>query len=160
MSRYLGVLITVAISAALPAQAGTPSDPKPATKQSPPELAEITRILTKGKGPDVDPVKAKNAVSPMNPKWDPSRAWLIEYKQHGAKLVLIGGAADPHDVSEFAKRLQVSRFFEGITIVRADRKKDKKVGAYYEFKLTLKSKVADPQGGLIVVRSIDVGGSP
>ncbi|HEY5924950.1 MAG TPA: PilN domain-containing protein [Kofleriaceae bacterium] len=153
------MLAVLLVASALPAHAGTPSDAKPAKKQVPAELDEITRIMTKGKGPDVDPMKAKTAVSPIDPKWDPAHVWLVEYKQHGTKLVLLGGAADPHDIAEFAKRLQLSRFFEGITIVRTERKRTKKLGPHYEFKLTLKSRVAEPSGGLIVIRSISVGGS-
>src|SRR5687767_7927865 len=136
------------------AKAAAPSAkaPQKNVQKNPGELAEVIRILTKGKGPTVDKAKAaKQKFTVMDPKWDPKRAWLIQFKLQGQKVAVTGGAATMNDVLQFAKRIQLSKFFSGAVIQKGERKQDKKRGEYYEFVITMNAPDADAQRAPFVV---------
>ena len=152
---FLILLWSGVVHAGVVVPKGQTSSSKPSHKnvqKNPGELAEVIRILTKGKGPTVDKAKAaKQKFTVMDPKWDPKRAWLIQFKLQGQKVSVTGGAATMNDVLQFAKRIQLSRFFTSAVIQKGERKQDKKRGEYYEFVITMSAPAADAQREAFVV---------
>lgn len=85
-------------------------------------LLELSRMLTPGKGPTVDPdrfaAQQKNSpLAAVNPGWDPQRVWLTSFKEKGRTLEVIGIARDSTDVSELAHRLKASSYFYDVRLL-------------------------------------------
>ncbi len=96
-------------------------------------MRELSNILTRGKGPDVNPEKYAEAInrnpnSAINNRWNPSRLWIEGMVEKGGELVLQGTAKDYDDVAEFNKRIHHSKHFTDDKIIRNDRVKDGKLG--------------------------------
>lgn len=92
-------------------------------------LVELSRILTPGRGPSVDPAKITqirrdDPGSAFNPNWDTRRLWLTAFKEEKRRMHVDGLARDGEDVSEFARRLSLSDFFEGVKLLPAHRQQD------------------------------------
>lgn len=84
-------------------------------------LLELSRILTRGKGPTADPgklesMRQRNPLNVYNPGWDPRRVWLNKYEEASRKVTLVGLAKDGSDVYEFAQRLKLSRYFGNVRL--------------------------------------------
>ncbi len=85
-------------------------------------LLELSRLLTPGKGPTVDPdryaatLKA-NPLQAFNPGWDSRRVWVSSFKEDGRVVELTGLARDSTDVSELALRLKASSYFYDVKIL-------------------------------------------
>jgi type IV pilus assembly protein PilN len=84
-------------------------------------LLEVSRILTRGKGPTVDQEKleqlrAENPLAVFNPAWDTKRLWLTNYDEEQRAVRVEGVARDASDVSEFAQRLRLSQYFESVEL--------------------------------------------
>ncbi len=90
-------------------------------------LLELSRILSIGKGPTVDPAKAKLSLE-LDANWDPTGVWLTQIKEQNRVAEIAGFARTNHDVSEFAKRLNVSAYFINPTILETREVEDKKGG--------------------------------
>lgn len=93
-------------------------------------LLEMSRVLTKGKGPTVDPEKLKqqklfNPHAIFNPAWDPKRVWLTGYGETERNVRLEGMARDGNDVYEFAQRLKLSQYFDDVTLLPGQQQKAK-----------------------------------
>ncbi len=85
-------------------------------------LLELARVLTKGKGPAVDPEKLEherqlNPLATYNPAWDPKRLWLTAYTENERSVRLEGVARDGSDVYEFAQRLKLSQYFDEVQLL-------------------------------------------
>jgi type IV pilus assembly protein PilN len=85
-------------------------------------LLELSRVLTKGKGPTVnqeelDRLREENPLAVYNPGWDTRRVWLSAYAESERSVRLEGVARDPSDASEFAQRLKLSRYFAEVTLL-------------------------------------------
>ena len=85
-------------------------------------LLELGRVLTRGKGPTVDPEKLQaekqnNPNMVYNPAWDPRRLWLRTYAESERNVRLEGVARDGSDVFEFAQRLKLSRYFDKVQLL-------------------------------------------
>ena len=85
-------------------------------------MLELSRILTPGKGPTVDPdryqAKLKaNPLSAVNPAWDARRVWITSFKEKGRLVEIQGLARDSTDVSELGLRLGHSSYFWDVKLL-------------------------------------------
>jgi type IV pilus assembly protein PilN len=92
-------------------------------------LMELARILTPGRGPSVDPdrlaqLRRDNPLSVFNPNWDSRRLWITGFVESQRRLKIDGNARDGEDVSELARRLNLSSFFYDVKLLPATRDKD------------------------------------
>ncbi len=89
-------------------------------------LLEVARMMTTGRGPSVDPekldqVKTENPLAMYNPNWDSRRLWLTSFKEEDRTVTLQGEARDGEDVSELAKRMNLSTYFHDVRLLPAKR---------------------------------------
>jgi type IV pilus assembly protein PilN len=93
-------------------------------------MLELARLLTPGRGPSVDPdrlqqLKKENPLAVYNPAWDARRLWLTKFVEQQRKVRLEGIARDGEDVSELARRMNLSSFFYEVRLLPARTEKDK-----------------------------------
>ncbi|HSC87547.1 MAG TPA: PilN domain-containing protein [Polyangiaceae bacterium] len=93
-------------------------------------LLEISRLLTPGRGPSVDPeklaqVRRENPLAVYNPAWDPRRLWITEFVEESRLLRIKGVARDGGDVSELARRMILSDYFDDVRLLPARRTNDR-----------------------------------
>jgi type IV pilus assembly protein PilN len=69
--------------------------------------------------------------------WDPKHIWITSFAEKAGAFILEGGAQSDGDVTQLAKRLQASVYFQDVTPRGADRKTDT-IGniTYYTFTIT------------------------
>ncbi len=96
-------------------------------------LLELSRILTSGRGPTVDPEelakkRRENPQAVYNPNWDARRLWLTKFIEDQRKVRLEGVARDGEDVSELAKRMMLSSYFFEVKLLPAKTEKDAETG--------------------------------
>jgi len=89
-------------------------------------LMELARILTPGRGPSVDPdrlaqLRRDNPLAVFNPNWDARRLSITSYVEAQRQLKIEGKARDGEDVSELARRMNLSSFFYDVTLLPAQR---------------------------------------
>jgi type IV pilus assembly protein PilN len=89
-------------------------------------LLELARLLTPGRGPSVDPdrlsqLRRDDPLAVFNPAWDARRLWLTTFKEEQRKLRLEGFAQDGEDVSELARRMNLSAYFADVVLLPANR---------------------------------------
>ncbi|MEO8905529.1 MAG: PilN domain-containing protein [Polyangiaceae bacterium] len=92
-------------------------------------LLELARLLTPGRGPSVDPdrlsqLRRDNPLAVFNPAWDARRLWLTKFSEDHRKLRLEGFAQDGEDVSELARRMNLSSYFGDVVLLPANRTTD------------------------------------
>jgi Tfp pilus assembly protein PilN len=84
-----------------------------------------------GNGPESDPNKR------FQPDWDPSHVWLSGFTDTGGDFKLEGGAATESDITQLAKRLAASVYFNDVIPAGGERVADPQTGAsYYRFTIT------------------------
>jgi type IV pilus assembly protein PilN len=110
-------------------------------------LLELARILTPGRGPTVDParleeLRRENPLSVYSPSWDARRLWLTKFAEENRQVQILGVARDGEDVSEFARRLNLSGFFADVRLMPGQRATSTKAGGLelVEFELVAKVK--------------------
>ena len=96
-------------------------------------LLELAHILTPGKGPTVDAarldeLRRENPLALYNPSWDPRRLWLTSFAEDKRNVKIVGVARDGEDVSEFARRLNLSNLFFDVQLLPGRRTRDSKYG--------------------------------
>jgi type IV pilus assembly protein PilN len=96
-------------------------------------LLEIARILTPGRGPSVDPdalakLRRENPLADYNPSWDARRLWLVSFVENEREVRLDGMARDGEDVSELARRMNLSSYFYDVRLLPAKRQQEKNTG--------------------------------
>lgn len=101
-------------------------------------LLELARVLTKGRGPSVSPedlakVQQDNPLAMYNASWDSQRLWLTSFVEDDKIVQLKGLARDGEDVSELARRLNLSAYFYDIRLMPAKRKKTKEAEDGFEW---------------------------
>ncbi len=89
-------------------------------------LLELARILTPGRGPTVDAaqldtLRRENPLALFTPNWDPRRLWLTRFTEEEREVRIVGVARDGEDVSEFARRLNLSAFFSDVRLLPGKR---------------------------------------
>jgi type IV pilus assembly protein PilN len=92
-------------------------------------LLELARLLTPGRGPSVDPdrlsqLRRDNPLAVFNPSWDSRRLWLVKFVENKRNLHLEGFAQDGEDVSELARRMNLSSYFADVRLLPASRQTD------------------------------------
>jgi Tfp pilus assembly protein PilN len=84
-----------------------------------------------GNGPDSDPNRRYDLM------WDPSHVWLLSFVDSAGAFTLEGGAQAEADVTQLAKRLQASVYFQQVAPSREERVADRDTGiSYYHFTIT------------------------
>lgn len=92
-------------------------------------LLELARLLTPGRGPSADPdrlsqMRRDNPLAVFNPSWDSRRLWLVKFVENKRNLHLEGYAQDGEDVSELARRMNLSSYFADVRLLPATRQID------------------------------------
>jgi type IV pilus assembly protein PilN len=107
-------------------------------------LLEVARLLTPGRGPSVDPaelskLRQENPLQDYNPSWDSRRLWLTKFVESDRTVRLEGMARDGEDVSELARRMNLSSYFNEVQLLPAKREAEKESGLQMvSFKLEAK----------------------
>jgi len=89
-------------------------------------LLELARLMTPGRGPSVDPdrlnqLRRENPLAVFNPAWDARRLWIGKYIEAERNVRLEGFARDGEDVSELARRMTLSSYFQDVRLLPAKR---------------------------------------
>ncbi len=92
-------------------------------------LMELSRILSAGGGPTVDPerleeIRQQNPLAVYNATWDPHRLWLTELEEEDRTCTIKGIGKTNEDVAEFLRRLTLSERFEQIELVKTQGTED------------------------------------
>lgn len=92
-------------------------------------LMEISRILSVGGGPTVDPqrleeLRRQNPLAGYNTAWDPHRLWLTEFEEEDRSCTMRGAGRTNEDVAELLRRLTLSESFEQVELVKTEGAED------------------------------------
>lgn len=96
-------------------------------------LLELARILTPGRGPSVpadklSQLRRDNPLAVFNVNWDPRRLWVTSFVEQARKVKLEGVAKDGEDVSELARRMNLSDYFANVVLLPGRQEKDNETG--------------------------------
>jgi type IV pilus assembly protein PilN len=96
-------------------------------------MVELSHLLTKNRGPSVTPerleeVQKETPLAAYNQGWDPRRLWLLEFNEQDRVMRLKGLARDGEDVSELARRMNMSVYFADVKLLPAKRNKADQAG--------------------------------
>jgi type IV pilus assembly protein PilN len=96
-------------------------------------LLELARILTPGRGPSVAPdklsqIRRENPLAVFNANWDPRRLEITSFAESARRVKLEGSAQDGEDVSELARRLNLSDYFSNVVLLPGKAEQDKVSG--------------------------------
>lgn len=92
-------------------------------------LLELSRLLTVGRGPSISPEelmqkKKDNPQDVHNVSWDARRLWILSFKENQRVVKLEGFAHDGEDVSELARRMALSKYFQDVMLLPAKQQVD------------------------------------
>ncbi|PIE05692.1 MAG: hypothetical protein CSA75_03430 [Sorangium cellulosum] len=92
-------------------------------------LLELSNLLTTGRGPAISPeelmqIKKDNPQDVHNVSWDSRRLWILSFKEHQRVVKLEGIARDGEDVSELARRMSLSKYFDDVVLLPAKQEVD------------------------------------
>jgi type IV pilus assembly protein PilN len=92
-------------------------------------MLELARVLTRGQAPTVDQdylqqQRKDNPTAVFNLNWDSRRLWLRAYTETERLVKIEGLARDGDDVSELARRLTFSRYFDDVKLLPASKTTD------------------------------------
>ena len=73
-------------------------------------------------------VRRDNPLAAYNPSWDARRLWLLRFDEDRRKVRLQGVARDGEDVSELARRMNLSSYFDAVKLLPAKQQADKETG--------------------------------
>jgi type IV pilus assembly protein PilN len=108
-------------------------------------LHELSDILTPGRLPTMTKAMATRiSEGPQGDAnrrfaldWDPKHVWITSFSEKDGAFTLEGGAQSDPDVTQLAKRLQASVYFQEVTPRGGERINDPQTGAsYYKFTIT------------------------
>lgn len=105
-------------------------------------LMEMSRILSAGGGPTVDPqrleeIRRQNPLAAFNPSWDPRRLWLKTLVEEERQCTITGAGRTNEDIAEFLRRLTLSERFTNIELVRTQGVEDNQTHlVFINFELT------------------------
>lgn len=108
-------------------------------------LQELGDIITPGRLPTMTRKMAERTSD--GPKgdpnrhfaldWDPKHVWITSFAEKSGAFVLEGGAQSDGDVTQLAKRLQASVYFQDVTPKGAERTTDQSGNiSYYTFTIS------------------------
>ena len=69
-------------------------------------------------------LRRDNPLAVFNPSWDSRRLWLVKFVEQSRKLRIEGFAQDGEDVSELARRMNLSSYFADVRLLPAVRQID------------------------------------
>jgi len=105
-------------------------------------LHELGEILTPGHMPTMLPdvankvLDTKNETYRIDPLWNAQHVWITRLTEVKGQFTLEGGAESDADVTQLAKRMQASVFFEEVNPNGGARITDKESGiTYYSFSI-------------------------
>lgn len=92
-------------------------------------LMEISRILSVGGGPTVDPrrleqIRQQNPTAGYTAGWDPRRLWITEFEEEDRECTIKGAGRTNEDVAEFLRRLTLSEQFAQVELVKTQGVED------------------------------------
>jgi len=106
-------------------------------------LHELGEIMTPGHMPTMLPEISKQVLDPKNetyridPLWNAQHVWITKLAEQKGSFTLEGGAESDGDVTQLAKRMQASVFFQDVNPRGGARITDKDTGVtYYTFSIT------------------------
>lgn len=104
-------------------------------------MMEISKILSPGGGPTIDPqaleaLRAENPLAGYNRSWDPRRLWLTEFREENRSCTIIGQGKTNEDVAEFLRRLALSELFEQVTLTKTEAVEGDEGLSFIRFELT------------------------
>lgn len=105
-------------------------------------LMELSRILSAGGGPTIDPqrleeIRRQNPLAAFNPGWDPRRLWVKDFREEDRICTIRGSGRTNEDIAEFLRRLTLSERFENVELVRTEGAQDQSTGlVFIDFELT------------------------
>ncbi len=105
-------------------------------------LMELSRLLSAGGGPTVDPqrleeVRRQNPLAAFNPAWDPRRLWISSLVEEERQCTITGSGRTNEDIAEFLRRLTLSERFENVELVRTQGSEDPQTHlVFIDFELT------------------------
>lgn len=93
-------------------------------------LMELSRILSEGGGPTVNPdvldtMRRENPLSVYNPGWDVRRLWLTSFQESKRACQIQGIGKTNEDVAEFLRRLSISELFDKVSLSSTGQVADK-----------------------------------
>lgn len=88
-------------------------------------LMEVSRILSTGGGPTIDPqrleeIRRINPLAGYNRSWDTRRLWLSQLREEQRALTIIGAGKTNEDVAEFLRRLSLSDSFSEVRLTKTE----------------------------------------
>jgi type IV pilus assembly protein PilN len=108
-------------------------------------LQELSDILTPGRLPTMTKAMATRiSEGPQGDAnrrfaldWDPKHVWITSFTEKEGAFTLEGGAQSDPDVTQLAKRMQASVYFQEVTPRGGERLTDQATGStYYKFTIT------------------------
>lgn len=86
-------------------------------------LMELSRILSAGGGPSVNPqrleeIRRDNPLAGYNRSWDFRRLWLTGLREEDRRVQIRGSGKTNEDVAEFLRRLSLSESFADVHLER------------------------------------------
>lgn len=95
-------------------------------------MMELSRILSTGGGPTVDPqaleeMRRENPLAGFNRSWDVRRLWLTSFEEEGGACEMRGRGRTNEDVAEFLRRLALSELFDQVTLQRTEAVQDSRI---------------------------------
>jgi len=85
-------------------------------------LMELSTMLSLGSGPSLHKEKYQELLkrdpsAGYNPEWDSRRLWVTRFQEEDRQVEMEGRAMSNEDVGEFLRRLKLSDYFYGETLV-------------------------------------------
>jgi Tfp pilus assembly protein PilN len=107
-------------------------------------LHELSRILTTGQDPTMSAAMALRVQSDPNRElavtWEPKNVWITAFSEKNGEFKLSGGARSDGDMTQLAKRLQASVYFENVVPEGGAEVSDRASGITY-YRFTISGKV-------------------
>lgn len=105
-------------------------------------LMELSRILSAGGGPSIDPQRLEelrrgNPLAGFNRSWDTRRLWLTAFEEQDRHVRIRGVGKTNEDVAEFLRRLALSDSFTEVLLQKTEAVEDRETRlALISFELT------------------------
>lgn len=93
-------------------------------------LMELSRILSAGGGPSIDPQRLEelrrgNPLAGFNRSWDTRRLWLTSFEEEDRHVRIRGVGKTNEDVAEFLRRLALSDSFHEVLLQKTEAVEDR-----------------------------------
>jgi len=105
-------------------------------------LRELARLMTANRLPTMThemrkEVEGGSLLRKFSTEWDPKHAWITSFQEKKGDFTLRGGAQSDGDVTQLAKRLEASVYFQNVVSQGATEVEDHNSGiTYFQFTIT------------------------